>query len=121
MNESERRFNDQFRETLTERNERLRRSRREPPYPTPQSDASLRNAERTRCRELVATFLLQHSLATGHGDTIEDLLVELDGQVRELQRLPGIIRAILAADERGQGTPFAEAMDVAAKAVGWKS
>ena len=60
-------------------------SRPEPPYPTAQSDASLRNAERTRSRDLLATFMLQHGLATGHGDTIEDLLVELGGQIGELQ------------------------------------
>ena len=37
----------------------------------------------------------------------------------EIERLRGILRAILHADERGQGQPFAEAMDAAVKAVGW--
>lgn len=36
----------------------------------------------------------------------------------EIERLRAILGAILAADERGQGLPFAEAMDRARKAVG---
>lgn len=35
----------------------------------------------------------------------------------ENARLQGLIRAILAADERGQGLPFADAMDAAQEAV----
>jgi hypothetical protein len=33
-------------------------------------------------REKVATALMQCSLATGHGDTLDDLLIEMRGQVR---------------------------------------
>ena len=40
-----------------------------------------------------------------------------DRRVAELAR---IICAILAADERGQGVRFGEAMDAAARAVGWR-
>lgn len=43
-------------------------------------------AERDRNRELVAQFMIAHSIATGHGDTIEDLLKELGAEVTELQR-----------------------------------
>lgn len=37
-------------------------------------------------REKVATWMAQRSYATGHGDTIEDLLTELDWQIRESER-----------------------------------
>jgi len=39
-------------------------------------------AERERC----ALWMLQHSYATGPGDTIEDLLIELEGQIKENER-----------------------------------
>jgi hypothetical protein len=34
-------------------------------------------------REKVAQWMIQHSYATGHGDTTEDLLAELDWQITE--------------------------------------
>jgi hypothetical protein len=34
-------------------------------------------------RKKVAVWMMQHGYATGHGDTIEDLLVELDIQIVE--------------------------------------
>ena len=34
-------------------------------------------------REKVAKWMIQHSYATGHGDTIEDLIAELDWQIAE--------------------------------------
>lgn len=37
-------------------------------------------------REKVAKWMMQRALATGHGDTIEDLLNELEWQVREKER-----------------------------------
>lgn len=37
-------------------------------------------------REKVAAWMIQRGYATGHGDTIEDLLKELDWQVREAER-----------------------------------
>ena len=37
-------------------------------------------------REKVAAWIMQCGCATGHGDTIEDLLVELEWQVRESER-----------------------------------
>jgi hypothetical protein len=37
-------------------------------------------------RNKVAQWMIDHSYATGHGDTVEDLLKELDWQVRESER-----------------------------------
>ena len=37
-------------------------------------------------REKVAQWMIQRSYATGHGDTTEDLLSELEWQVRESER-----------------------------------
>lgn len=36
--------------------------------------------------EKVAAWMIQRGYATGHGDTIEDLLAELEWQVRESER-----------------------------------
>ena len=37
-------------------------------------------------RERVAAWMMERGYATGHGDTIEDLLNELDWQIREQER-----------------------------------
>jgi hypothetical protein len=37
-------------------------------------------------RERVAAWMLRRSYATGHGDTVEDLLNELEWQVAEIER-----------------------------------
>lgn len=37
-------------------------------------------------REIVASWMLKNGFATGHGDTIHDLLSELEWQVQELRR-----------------------------------
>jgi hypothetical protein len=46
-------------------------------------------------REKVAKFIMDHSFATGPGDTIDDLLAELSWQLNELRergfRTPGAI------------------------------
>lgn len=34
-------------------------------------------------REKVAQWMIEHGYATGHGDTIEDLLKELEWQIKE--------------------------------------
>lgn len=39
----------------------------------------------SKARERLAAWMMEHSLATGHGDTFEDLLGELSWQVKELQ------------------------------------
>ena len=40
----------------------------------------------TAAREQVATWMVRNSYATGHGDNIEDLLIELEGQAKERAR-----------------------------------
>jgi hypothetical protein len=37
-------------------------------------------------REKIATWMAVRGYATGHGDTIDDLLVELEGQAKERGR-----------------------------------
>ena len=37
-------------------------------------------------RQKVAIWMIEHSYATGHGDTTEDLLKELEWQIRESER-----------------------------------
>jgi hypothetical protein len=37
-------------------------------------------------RNKLAQWMAKHSYATGHGDTIEDLLKELEWQIRESER-----------------------------------
>jgi hypothetical protein len=37
------------------------------------------------CTERVAKWMIAHSFATGHGDTLDDLLSELEWQVMELR------------------------------------
>lgn len=37
-------------------------------------------------REKVAAWMINRSYATGHGDTVEDLLKELEWQIREAER-----------------------------------
>jgi hypothetical protein len=37
-------------------------------------------------RNKLAQWMIDRSYATGHGDTVEDLLRELEGQVREYER-----------------------------------
>ena len=37
-------------------------------------------------REQVAAWMMQQGYATGHGDTVEDLLKELEWQIRESER-----------------------------------
>jgi hypothetical protein len=38
-------------------------------------------------REAVARWMIENSLATGHGDTLEDLLKEASWQIKELRAL----------------------------------
>jgi hypothetical protein len=40
------------------------------------------SADPNEVRERVAQWMIQRGYATGHGDTVEDLLVELEGQAR---------------------------------------
>lgn len=36
-------------------------------------------------RELLAQWMIRHGFATGHGDTVADLLKELSWQIEELR------------------------------------
>ena len=47
-------------------------------------------------REKVAAWMIERSYATGHGDTVEDLLKELEWQARESEREACAYRAGIA-------------------------
>lgn len=47
--------------------------------------AAVEDLSRAQEREKVAAWMMANGFATGHGDTIEDLLVELGGQVKEMR------------------------------------
>lgn len=57
-----------------------------------------RRAEKAeaRCMEGLASLMLCHALATGHGDTMEDLLNELDWQLKEREARCRELEALLA-------------------------
>lgn len=58
------------------------------PVDFPKTDSLKRFADLVRAdeREKVAAWMLQRGYATGHGDTVEDLLKELEWQVVERER-----------------------------------
>lgn len=66
----------------------------------------------------VAAFDLLQKELTGK---LENRISQVDGLYAQNKRLTNILQAILDADERGQGLPFAEALALAAKQIGWKS
>ncbi len=45
--------------------------------------AAIRAAARDEAREQVAAFMILHGFATGHGDTLADLLAEMGAQLKE--------------------------------------
>ena len=47
--------------------------------------ANARGCEITQVRERIAKWMILHSVATGHGDTVEDLLDELDVELSEIR------------------------------------
>lgn len=49
---------------------------------------------RRRCREEVAGFMVEHSLATGRGDTIKDLLREIMAQLSKSAPSPELLDAL---------------------------
>ncbi len=51
-----------------------------------------------KAREQLATWMLEHSFATGHGDTVEELLGEASWQVEELREENSRLREALEAD-----------------------
>jgi hypothetical protein len=54
-------------------------------------------------REKVANWMMQRGYATGHGDTTEDLLQELEWQVRESER-EACAKVVEQAGMDGYGT-----------------
>ena len=72
-------------------------------------------AERKDKREKVAQWMIQRSYATGHGDTTEDLLAELEWQVREAERNNMVATAAELGWALYGGDPFEDGVrDVAA-------
>lgn len=65
----------------------------------------IRQSERERalseCREKVAAMMIRLSIATGHGDTFDDLLDELEAALRSRAHDPR--RPDEAGDQRGLG------------------
>lgn len=49
----------------------------------------------SHCREQVAAWMLTQGFATGHGDTLDDLLGELAWQIEELRDALSIANAAL--------------------------
>lgn len=45
-----------------------------------------RNQARIEVREKIAAMMLRCSLSTGHGDTVDELLAELEPQIMAIQR-----------------------------------
>ena len=62
--------------------------------------AASHGEELERVRERLAAWMIEHSFATGHGDTFEDLLGELSAQVRKMQddRAPSAASHRILAD-----------------------
>ncbi len=66
-------------------------------------------------REKVVQWMIQRSYATGHGDTTEDLLAELEWQVREAERNNMVATAAELGWALYGGDPFEDGVrDVAA-------
>ena len=66
-------------------------------------------------REKVTQWMIQRSYATGHGDTTEDLLAELEWQVREAERNNMVATAAELGWALYGGDPFEDGVrDVAA-------
>jgi len=73
------------------------------------------NLVATAEREKVAQWMIQRSYATGHGDTTEDLLAELEWQVREAERNNMVATAAELGWALYGGDPFEDGVrDVAA-------
>jgi hypothetical protein len=51
--------------------------------PEPEPKVEPKQSTTVAEREKVAKWMVKHGYATGHGDTIEDLLAQLDWQIKE--------------------------------------
>lgn len=83
--------------TPKERARAIREEEQRQEAPTPISRFDLHRDRAYMDRELVANAMLRCGLATGHGDTIEDLLGEMVPQVIELMNSIGACRRALTA------------------------
>ena len=63
-------------------------------------------------REACAQWMIQRSYATGHGDTMEDLLKELEWQIRESER-----EACAKVCDKYDDERYANAADLCANAI----
>jgi hypothetical protein len=50
-------------------------------------------------REKLASWMMANDFATGHGDTIDDLLIELGGQIAEIREERDAMRCLLRAEQ----------------------
>jgi len=53
--------------------------------------------------ESLASWMLSRGFSTGHGDTIDDLLAELDGQVRPQPAVPEVDEVVFDMLKAAQG------------------
>ena len=63
-------------------------------------------------RNKLTQWMIQHSYATGHGDTMEDLLKELEWQIRESER-----EACAKVCDKYDDERYANAADLCANAI----
>jgi hypothetical protein len=63
-------------------------------------------------RNKLPQWMIQHSYATGHGDTMEDLLKELEWQIRESER-----EACAKVCDKYDDERYANAADLCANAI----
>lgn len=54
-------------------------------------------------REKLASWMMLNGFATGHGDTVDDLLVELGGQASELKAVHLAARDLITKGLRNDG------------------
>ena len=66
-------------------------------------------------REKLAAWMIKHGYATGHGDTVKDLLKELEWQIAEREREEcAKVCEILGAEDDSFYAEFSRAKDCAA-------
>jgi hypothetical protein len=51
-----------------------------------------------KARELLASWMIAHGFATGHGETVEELLSELEWQVKELRNELDVLSSALSRE-----------------------
>ena len=76
--------------------------------------------EHTSDKEKLAKWMMERGFATGHGDTIEDLLQELDWQIAENSKWVGLtdeesVSLLVKANKPTKGQRFTTAPEMAAE------